>query len=90
MPPNRDDRGRLLRGHSLAGPGRPPAATERSYLAGVRDAVTMADWRRIVEVAVRQAMEGDPVARLWITNTLLGRNPPALSRLADEPAEQSP
>ena len=84
MTAKRDTVGRFVPG-TAPGPGRRPAATERSYLAGMRDAVSLADWTRIVEAAVLQALGGDPVARAWITNTLLGKNPPPLSRIADDP-----
>jgi hypothetical protein len=66
-----DAAGRFTVGNA-GGPGRPPRATERVYLAALADCVTPADWRLIVERAKSDALAGDAVARAWLTKHLLG------------------
>jgi len=56
---NRDSKGRLLPGHRLPGPGRPARPLEERYLKAFRGSVSVADFRRIVEVVLGKALQGD-------------------------------
>jgi hypothetical protein len=67
----RDDQGRFTKGHS-GGPGRPPRSKEEKYLKATFAAVTLSDWRAIVKKAVEQAKRGNPSARKWLSDYLLG------------------
>jgi hypothetical protein len=66
------------------GPGGPRHAVERDYLAALVEAVTLSDWRVIVEQAEAQAKAGNPKARDWLSKHLLGDDPFALVALAGE------
>jgi hypothetical protein len=82
-----DVKGRFTVGNP-GGPGRPRRAVERQYLAALSDAVSLDDWRDIVQAAVAAAKEGDGKARDWLTRYLVGENPLTLTDLAaDEAAE---
>jgi hypothetical protein len=81
MRADRDDKGRFLRGHP-GGPGRPRRAVEMEYLATLANEVPLTRWKRIVRRAVRDAMAGDPKARRWIGEFVIGRQPDSLTALA--------
>jgi hypothetical protein len=81
MRADRDDHGRYLPGHP-GGPGRPRRAVEQEYLAVLADAVPLQQWKKIVQRAVKDAAAGDPRARRWIGEHLLGRQPGSLTELA--------
>jgi hypothetical protein len=82
-----DAKGRFTVGNP-GGPGRPRRAVERQYLAALSDAVSLDDWRDVVQAAVVAAKEGDGKARDWLTRYLVGENPLTLADLAaDEAAE---
>lgn len=66
------------------GPGRPPRATERQYMAVVMTACDLDAWRAIVERAVEDAKNGDGAARAWLASYLLGR--PDRARVALQPS----
>jgi hypothetical protein len=91
-PGYRNDRGQLVAGHpwqfkpgNRGGPGRPRRAVEREYLVALNERVTLDAWRAIVDRAVKDAMEGDHDARLWLAKYLIGERPPSLAELlADE------
>jgi hypothetical protein len=55
------------------GPGRPPRATERVYLAAIGEAVPIDRWRKIVERAASDAENGDAKARDWLGSYLVGK-----------------
>ena len=55
------------------GPGRPPRATERQYMAVVMQACDLDTWQAIVERAVADAKDGDSTARSWLAAYLLGK-----------------
>lgn len=67
----RDERGRFTKGNA-GGPGRPSRETEVSYLQAIGDAVSLDDWREIVEMAVRGAKKGDYKDRAWLSKHLVG------------------
>lgn len=66
----RDDRGRFVNGNP-GGPGRPRRKVEQDYLGEMSDSVSLADWRRITERAVADALAGDGAARAWLSRHLL-------------------
>ena len=76
-----DDLGRFAPGNA-GGPGRPRRAIEREYLAVLGEAVTLDDWRQIVNQAVADAKDGDAAARTWLGKYLLGDKSVSLRELA--------
>ncbi len=68
---DRGARGRFAKGN-LGGPGRPRRAVEREYLAALSAAVSLDDWREIVQRAVTDAKGGDATARVWLARYLVG------------------
>ena len=86
MAPDRDSNGRFSPGNQ-GGPGRPRRATERAYLAAMSDTCSVEDWKEIVHRAITDAKSGDPRARTWLSEFLVGRVEPGaepLHRLAVE------
>lgn len=70
---DRNNSGRFQPGN-VGGPGRPRRETERAYLAIIAEACPPEAWREIVQRAVKQAtVLGDPVARAWLANYLVGK-----------------
>ncbi len=67
----RDERGRFVKG-GPGGPGRPKREREIEYYRIMESAVSPADWRAICQKAVEQAKRGDPVARKWLSDYLVG------------------
>jgi hypothetical protein len=47
-------------------------------------ACTTEDWRAIVEKAVKDARKGNPIARRWLSDILVGRDPMALQDILAE------
>jgi hypothetical protein len=66
------------------GPGRPRRSLERKYLEATFAATPVAQWRRVVEKALEQALDGDAAARAWLSKYLLGDDPLSLVELVDE------
>ena len=81
MKTQRSSNGRFSFGNS-GGPGRPRRAIERDYLATLSDAVSPADWQKIVVRALADAKAGDSKARDWLTRHLIGDSPPRMIDLA--------
>jgi hypothetical protein len=54
---HRDRQGRFTTGNP-GGPGRPRRAIEREYLATLSEAVSLEDWKEIVQAAVTAAKQG--------------------------------
>lgn len=71
MTKQRNDRGRFVVGNS-GGPGRPARQTEAEYLTTMVDVCSPKEWRAIVNRAVRDAKAGDPRARRWLGDYLIG------------------
>ena len=67
---DRDEHGRFVKGNG-GGPGRPKMC-DTDYLDVCRSTVTLTDWRAIVAKARDQAKRGNPVARKWLGDYLLG------------------
>src|SRR5262245_57364772 len=72
--------GRFVEGNP-GGPGRPRRPIEREYLRALNEAVSLEEWAEVVRAAVAQAKKGDSKARDWLTQYLIGSNPPRLSDL---------
>jgi hypothetical protein len=78
---HRDENGRFTIGNP-GGPGRPRRAVELDYLASLADAVPLSRWQKIVARAAEDAENGDPKARRWLAEHLLGRRSEPLTTLA--------
>jgi phenylpyruvate tautomerase PptA (4-oxalocrotonate tautomerase family) len=57
----------LIQGHATH------TRTQDSYMGVLLDAVTLDDWREVVTGAVQAAKGGDPQARTWLAQYLVGR-----------------
>lgn len=75
---DRDENGRFLKGAYKGGPGRKSRRTEAQYLDATIGAVSLADWKKVVQKAVTDALAGDGTARRWLSDYLLGRPPQIL------------
>jgi hypothetical protein len=49
-----------------------PRRTEGDYMAVLLDAVTLEEWRSVVVATVAAAKAGDPSARAWLAQYLVG------------------
>jgi len=67
----RDLNGKFAKGNA-GGPGRPRRQVDKDYLAAFSEVITRDEWKEIIEKAVTQAKEGDPRARQWLTNYVIG------------------
>lgn len=47
--------------------------TEGDYMAALLESVTLDDWRDVVAGALAKAKEGDPQARAWLAQYLIGK-----------------
>jgi len=68
----RDDKGRFPKGVSGNPSGRKRRQVEDDFMLLLMGAVTREDWIEICIKAVRQARSGDPVARKWLADYLIG------------------
>jgi hypothetical protein len=57
----------MVRGHATH------RRTEADYMGTLLDAVTLDDWRDVVQGALQAAKGGDPQARNWLGQYLVGR-----------------
>lgn len=69
---DRDNKGRFVKGSSGNPNGGRRSRTAQELLDAINQAVTVADWQAIVEKAVKQARGGNPVARKWLSDYLVG------------------
>lgn len=69
---DRDANGRYIKGHTGNPSGRAPKAREERYYEITVNTVNFEDWKLIVEKARDQAKKGDPVARKWLADYLVG------------------
>jgi len=67
----RDDSGKFAKGNP-GGPGRPKKEREQRFYEITLSTVTFDDWKDIVNKAIAQAKKGDPVARKWLSDYLMG------------------
>lgn len=63
------NRGRFRKGHP-GGPGRPRRVVEPSYASAVPGSCSLAEWKRIVRQAVKDAQAGDHKAREFLAKYL--------------------
>jgi hypothetical protein len=68
----RDDKGRFVKGQSGNPKGRSKKEVEESYLQAFRDGVSPGDWAAIIARAVSDAKRGDPAARKFVADYLIG------------------
>jgi hypothetical protein len=68
----RDSGGRFVKGQSGNPKGRATKPVEEKYRKALVGRVTLADWREIVDKAKAQAKRGDPRARQWLSDHLIG------------------
>jgi hypothetical protein len=47
--------------------------TESDYMGAILDTVTLDDWREVIAETLRLAKEGDPQARGWLAQYLVGK-----------------
>ncbi|WPL15573.1 hypothetical protein Thiowin_00474 [Thiorhodovibrio winogradskyi] len=47
--------------------------TEQDYLSALLDSVTLDDWRDVVTNTLQAAKDGDPQARAWLAQYLMGK-----------------
>lgn len=68
----RDATGKFIKGQSGNPKGRPPKEREQRFYEITLAAVTFEDWKDIVAKAVSQAKKGDPTARKFLADYLIG------------------
>lgn len=68
----RDENGKVKPGSVLNPHGRPKKEREVKFYELTLNSVTFDDWKEIIEKAVRQAKNGDAVARKWLSDYLMG------------------
>ena len=71
----RDANGHFVKG-SDGGPGRKKRAIEDDYTEILKNCVTKQDWQLIIMKAVSQARRGNPIARKFIADYIVG--PPVI------------
>lgn len=67
----RDANGKFAEGHKGMG-GRPRKEREERFYTIAVSSVTFQDWREIIQAAVKQAKRGDPSARKFLADYLMG------------------
>ena len=82
---DRDENGKFTTGNKAArNGGRPKKKREERFMQITQSACTLADWRKIVQKAVEQAKRGNPQARKWLADYLLGPPPQRIEHSAPE------
>jgi len=71
----RDANGKFIKGQSGNPAGRPKKEREERFYEVAITAVSFTDWREIIEKAVAQAKRGDPTARKFLADYLIGPPP---------------
>lgn len=65
---NRDNLGRFSRGHK-GGPGRPKSVADYRLIA--RQQLSPTKFRKLVDQAIKEALNGSPSARQWLTSLVV-------------------
>jgi len=68
----RDENGRFVKGQSGNPKGRSKKERETRFYEITLSSVSYDDWKEIVYKAVAQAKRGDPTARKWLSDYLIG------------------
>lgn len=68
----RDTKGRFVKGSSGNPHGGRRSRTSQELLDAINQAVTPDDWQAIITKAVKQAKNGNPIARKWLSDYLIG------------------
>jgi hypothetical protein len=68
----RNEDGKLKKGSVLNPKGRPKKEREQAYYDVLVSSVSVDDWQAIITRAVSDAKKGDPVARKWLADYLIG------------------
>lgn len=76
--------GRPFQKGNPGGPGRPPRATEAAYLDATVQAVPLEKWRKVVSIALQQALRGNHKAREWLGRYLLPQKPVTTAATPEE------
>lgn len=76
--------GSIQKGSRPKGGGRPPMHVEKEYLKATIQTVSLEDWKRIADIALRDALNGDWRARDWLTKYILGNRPLSASEALSE------
>jgi len=69
--PERDENGKFAPGNK-GGPGRPTKSKEEKFYQATLSRVSLRDWREIIDKAKEQAKRGNPTARKWLSDYLMG------------------
>ena len=75
---NHDNRGRFVAGNP-GGPGRPTSPRKRQYMDALATHISLEHWNEIVDRAVKDAISGDHRARVWLTESLMGKTAQTLN-----------
>ena len=70
--PDRDEKGKWVKGQSGNPAGRSPRSVEETYLQTLQRVTSAEEWERIAKKAIEQAKKGDHVARKWLSDYLMG------------------
>jgi hypothetical protein len=70
---NPDGIGGFTKGVSGNPSGRPKKEREVRYYEIMQTNCSFSDWKDITAMAVKQAKRGDPVARKWLSDNLMGK-----------------
>jgi hypothetical protein len=68
----RQANGRWQKGQSGNPRGRPSRATERRYLDILIGVCTEEDWEEVCIAAIEDAIDGDAIARKWLSDYIMG------------------
>jgi len=61
-----------VKGQSGNPKGRPPKKREERFLEITLSTVTYKDWKEVVKKAIEKAKRGDPTARKWLSDYIIG------------------
>lgn len=69
----RDKNGRFIKGQSGNPAGRSRREVEQAFHQSMVGRVSLEEWQKIVDFAVKEALAGDKDARVWLGNYLMGK-----------------